>query len=391
MSGFRLYALLILVALSAPLVGPAAIVATSTPSSTSSLGEQIRDHYETVLPSLPADKQRHYALRLYRLTGDDAYLAPIRDEVLAILPRWQKAMQALDDAGQRQALASQIVDDYRDDTPKYQRRKALLRRSGELPFAKQLLYRVNQLEELHLAGEPPFQDTGRALAYLRGFDFQSFVLDPEVIKVYSAQTANLVYYLYRLGLQDLREPYQQAFRRVYPPGTPHQGLDLQEKIYGMSHLVIAASGYYQHSVARKDFGWIFDYFERRIDHVIQGTKPDVYTEMALCFLLAEEPDNPAIDKVKAALEREFDDEADMIPATDGSTDTARGEHRNTLVVMLYYWPEKLHMGPDLSPGKTRKPETKTPGSARRFPDAITPSIWYQRPDLNRHAREGNGF
>jgi len=231
MSGFRLYALLFLVALSAPLTDT--IVAAS-PSSTPSLGEQIRGHYETVLPSLPPDKQRHYALRLYRLTGDDSYLPPIRDEVLGILPRWQKAMQALDDAGQRQALANQIADDYRDDTQKYQRRKALLRRSGELPFAKQLLYRVNQLEELHLAGEPPFQDTGRALAYLRGFDFQSFVLDPEVIKVYSAQTANLVYYLYRLGLQDLREPYQQAFRSVYPPDTPHQGLDLQEKIYGMT-------------------------------------------------------------------------------------------------------------------------------------------------------------
>lgn len=386
MSGFRLYALLFLVALSAPLTDT--IVAAS-PSSTPSLGEQIRGHYETVLPSLPPDKQRHYALRLYRLTGDDSYLPPIRDEVLGILPRWQKAMRALPYASQRQALANQIVDDYRDDTPKYQRRKALLRRSGEFPFAKQLLYRVNQLEELHLAGVPPFQDTDRALAYLREFDFQSFVLDPEVIKVYSAQTANLVYYLYRLGLQDLREPYQQAFRSVYPPDTPHQGLDLQEKIYGMTHLVIAASGYYQHAVARKDFAWIFDYFEHRAGHVIQGTKPDVYTEMALCFLLAEEPDNPVIGKVKAALEREFDDKADMIPATDGSTDPARGEHRNTLAVMLYYWPEKLHTGPDLSPGKP--PETKTPGLARRFPDAITPSIWYQRPDLNRHAREGNGF
>ena len=362
MSGFRLYALLVLAALSASLTG--AITTASPPSP--SLGEQIRDRYETVLPSLPPDKQRHYALRLYRLTGDDVYLAPIRDEILTIQPRWRQAMQALDSADQRQALASQLVDDYRDDTPKYQRRKALLRRSGELPFAKRLLYRVNQLEELHLAGKPPFQDTGRALAYLREFDFRSFVLDPEVIKVYSAQTANLVYYLYRLGLQDLREPYQQAFRRVYPPDARHQGLDLQEKVYGMTHLVIAASGYYQHSVARKDFGWILDYFEHRADHVIEGTKPDVYTEMALCFLLAEEPDNPVIGKVKAALEREFDDKADMIPATDGSTDPARGEHRNTLVVMLYHWPETLRMGPDLS--RTRPfqqapsmPKDTTPG------------------------------
>ncbi|MFP4263525.1 MAG: DUF3541 domain-containing protein, partial [Halomonas sp.] len=36
---------------------------------------QIRTTYDAVLPELPAEKRRHFAQRLYRLTGEARYLA----------------------------------------------------------------------------------------------------------------------------------------------------------------------------------------------------------------------------------------------------------------------------------------------------------------------------
>ncbi|MBG33322.1 MAG: hypothetical protein CL552_09545, partial [Alcanivorax sp.] len=48
-----------------------------SPPATLSIGEQIRDRYERALPDLLPNKQRHYATRLYRITGDQDYLAII--------------------------------------------------------------------------------------------------------------------------------------------------------------------------------------------------------------------------------------------------------------------------------------------------------------------------
>ncbi|WP_290537009.1 DUF3541 domain-containing protein [Alcanivorax sp.] len=231
---------------------------------------------------------------------------------------------------------------------KHQRRKQLLLAYDEIPFAKNLLYYLNKVDQFGLAGKPPFTRTEQGLDYLRQVDFARFILDPDVIAAYSPQLANMVYYLHDLGIRDLREPFQQAFRQVFPDQPPQPGPALDAQVYGMTHVIIAASGYYQKPIRREDFAWIFDYLERHHRDLIAYTKPDIYTEMALCFLLAGEGDSPVIGAVSEALEKRYDPQAEMIPSPHWGTDLNKGEHRNVLAIMLYHWPSRLHPGPDLS-------------------------------------------
>lgn len=319
-----------------------------SPLATPSIGETIRDRYEQALPDLPPGKQRHYATRLYRITGDPDYLPIIYQDLTGDADFLQRDLSQLHNRDYRLSRAQQIAHRYRDDTDKHQRRKQLLLAYDEIPFAKNLLYYLNKVDQLGLAGKPPFTQTEQGLAYLRQVDFARFILDPEVIAAYSPQLANMVYYLHHLGIGDLREPFQQAFLQVFPDSPPRPGPALDAQVYGMTHVVIAASGYYQQPIRREDFTWIFDYLERHHRELIAYTKPDIYTEMALCFLLAGEGDSPVVRAVREALEQVYDPQAQMIPSAHWGTDLNKGEHRNVLAIMLYHWPSRLHPGPDLS-------------------------------------------
>jgi len=319
-----------------------------SPPATQSIGEQIRDRYERALPDLLPNKQRHYATRLYRITGDQDYLAIIYQHLISNADSLQQDLSQLHNREYRLSRARQIARAYRDDTDKHQRRKQLLLAHDEIPFAKNLLYYLNKVDQLGLAGKPPFTQTGQGLDYLRQVDFARFILDPEVIAAYSPQLANMVYYLHDLGIRDLREPFQQAFRQVFPDQPPQPGPALDARVYGMTHVIIAASGYYQKPIRRQDFAWIFDYLERHHRELIAHTKADIYTEMALCFLLAGESTSPVVGAVRQALEQRYDPQAGMIPSPQWGTDMNKGEHRNVLAIMLYHWPEQLHPGPDLS-------------------------------------------
>lgn len=316
--------------------------------TTASIGEQIRARYEQTLPDLSPDKQRHYATRLYRITGDSDYLPIIYQNLIGNADFLQQDLSQLHNRDYRLSRARQIARAYRDDTHKHQHRKQLLLVYDEIPFAKNLLYYLNKVDQFGLAGKPPFTRTEQGLDYLRQVDFARFILDPEVIAAYSPQLANMVYYLHGLGIRDLREPFQQAFRQVFPDQPPQPGPALEARVYGMTHVIIAASGYYQKPIRREDFAWIFDYLERHHRDLIAYTKPDIYTEMALCFLLAGEGDSPVVAAVRQALEQRYDPQARMIPSPRWGTDLNKGEHRNVLAIMLYHWPEQLHPGPNLS-------------------------------------------
>lgn len=320
----------------------------SSALATPAIGEQIRDRYEQTLPDLSPNKRRHYATRLYRITGDPDYLPIIYQDLIGNADFLQQELSQLHNRDYRLSRARQIAHAYRDDTGKHQRRKQLLLAYDEIPFAKNLLYYLNKVDQLGLAGKPPFTQTEQGLDYLRQVDFARFIFDPDVIAAYSPQLANMVYYLHDLGIRDLREPFQQAFRQVFPDQPPQPGPALDAQVYGMTHVIIAASGYYQKPIRREDFAWIFDYLERHHRDLIAYTKPDIYTEMALCFLLAGEGDSPVIGAVREALEQRYDPQAEMIPSPHWGTDLNKGEHRNVLAIMLYHWPSRLHPGPDLS-------------------------------------------
>ncbi|HSH48530.1 MAG TPA: DUF3541 domain-containing protein [Halomonas sp.] len=344
------------------------VAAQPTAPSAAAVGERIRQRYDAALMTLPANRQRHYAQRLYRITGDDRYLPLNRAYAGRLLASLGDEINALADPGYPLRRGRQLVEDYGVNTPRQRRRKRLLGRWPEVAYARRLAFQLTQARYHGLLNAIDLPGYGRALTYLASVGFEPFLTDPAAIDTYAAQLANLAYYLHGLGVADLRQQTAAAFRAHYPP---HAVASLDEtayrnRLYGMTHFVIAASDYYQCPVDAEDFSWALDAFESELPRIL-ATKADIFAEVGISFLLAGRSDSPALDAIRQALVEAYDPEAGMIPGEDGDTDLAGGEHRNVLAIMLLGWPERLHPGPLLSAAASAAP----PGAATTGPWVCT--------------------
>nr|WP_163502054.1 DUF3541 domain-containing protein [Halomonas socia] len=320
------------------------------PATEASVAEAIQARYEAELFTLPLDKQRHYAQRLYRISGDARYVPLTEGHAKRLMLRVNEELDGLAAHQDYAARRSQaLLDAYPTRTAKQRARRQMFADWGEVIYARSLLFSLVQLDYYGLLDTPRLAGHEPALDYLAQVEFASFLTDPQVLSVYAAQVANIVHYLHQLGIVDLRDEVVAAFRQHYSPARVAT-LDVDEyrnRIYGMTHFVIADSRYYQREVSASEHAWILDAFAAELPRILRDTTEDIMAEVGISFLLAGQGDHPAVARLREAIVAAFDPQARMIPATDGTTDLERGEHRNVLAIMLLRWPAQLTPGPDL--------------------------------------------
>ncbi len=309
-------------------------------------GQPIRQKLEANLYQLPPRTQGHYGIRLYRMTGDKLYLNAALYDLYVVADRLEAISHGLVQPGYISGYSQRQVDDLPNTTRGRLRREAVQGRAHYLFYADELLRYLSRLDALGFQhpSEPYFRNL------LKGYDFVPALTNPEMIRAWAAQLANHVWWLKQLGLADHRQAFIQAFKATYPDKQDHKLSSQQydNKIYGLTHMVFAASRYYQQEVSAKEFAWVADYLEDNIDTILKRAKPDVIAEVGIVFLLMGKDSHPVVARTREAVMAAVDPEHQMILSTKGSADLALGEHRNVLAWMLLNWPEQLHAGPDLA-------------------------------------------
>lgn len=314
------------------------------------IAAQIRSHYESRLFTLEPYLQRHYALRMYRITGERQYLYPIISDLMTVANLLEKDKQGLADSRYRNEREAVIFKRFNLKHEKQRKRYRLLKRHPGMAFSLALLANLNMVNEVGLLNSHFFTTSDRFIAYLEQQDFAWFFLNPEVVENYSPQLATYVYFLYDLGIVDLRQRFTKTFQGVFAASDDEHLSDLLygQKLYGMTHLIIGASRNYQRPVNRADFNWIYAYFENNIDAILQRAKPDIVAEVGIAFLLAGEIDHPVVAKTRQNVRKYYDSTHRLIPSTKGNLALSGGEHRNVLAIMLLAWTGRLYPGPNLS-------------------------------------------
>jgi hypothetical protein len=314
--------------------------------------ERLKKTFESVLFTLPPVKQRHYAVRLYRVTGDKRYIYPIIFDLFVTLRSLQCDERGPYDPeyvslGKVYASDNEFMETI-DQGAMYPFQPW----GEEMAFYRRLCRNMNKLRQYNLMYSKFYPAADKMVEALRAQKdkLSAFLLDRELMKTSGAQLSNYVYYLYHLNVMDLRRAYLDGLEEVLMRELKDSALSdpqYNDKIYALTHVILAASDYYQQYVDRREFIWILDYFEQNINTILTRTKPDVYAEVGLCFLLAKDKNSRALEKIKSAVASNIDAEKGMIPSVKGSDDLSKGEHRNVLAIMLLDWPEVLFQGPDL--------------------------------------------
>ena len=309
------------------------------------ISERIQTRFENSLYTLPPEIQAHWALRLYRSSGDERYRYPILAHAILLERNLSRDLDGWGDADYMRERVARHLESFSGKSRKSRARRAMFEKNEEeLILLRSLssLYRLNQLG-FHGA------DMERARALIAGQELAHFLLEEDVVDIYAAQAVNYVYYLHQLGLADVRKEFREVFQRCFPDSRDEElsKLRFKDKIYGLTHFILADSGYFESYVDYKEHVWILEYFEANLERILHETKADIIAEVGLCFLLAERDDSPVVHRTREAVAGQFDAKGNMIPSVSGDWDLLKGEHRNVLAYLLLSEFGELHPGPDL--------------------------------------------
>ncbi|WP_095499307.1 DUF3541 domain-containing protein [Paraferrimonas haliotis] len=322
------------------------LTAKPTSPSASEVKQAIQNTLEQRLYQLPPRVQGHYGIRLFRMTGDDKYVNSALVDLYAITEAQSFYACSADDPNFIKAQAEAMTARLGNGPRATARKAALTAHPQFLFYSDGLLRYASRIDEFGLVG--PCHNT--LTKAIKDYDMTQALTDPAMIKSWAAQLINYVYWSKQLGTGDYLEVYTKAFNQVYPDTLDGQ-LDksqFRNKLYGLTHFVFAASGYYQRPIDAKEFGWILDYFSDNIERILTDATDDIIAEVGVAFLLAGKGDNPVVQRAREHIIKSFDQNAQFIPSISGRIEYASGEHRNVLAMMLLEWTEQLHPGPMLA-------------------------------------------
>lgn len=307
----------------------------------------IKQTYETQLFTLPAYTAGHYGLRMYRQTLDDKYAAAIWSDMARVASRLNRFAAEVHTPKQITLHSEKRVAGYIDETgERSQRRYAATRKMPEY-----LYLGVDLLGSMARANEYGLKhiEDDKLRQIIRRYDFKKFATNQEMIKAWAAQLANQVFWLRQLGEQDVVDEFIHTFRETYPDHQDGTLSDQQfgNKLYGLTHIIFADSGYYQRQISEQHYQWIYDYFRNNIDTILHRAKEDIIAEVGISFLLAGLEDDPVVEKTRKAIQESINHDQGMIPSVSGDFDLAYGEHRNVLAIMLLDW-QQVNQAPTIT-------------------------------------------
>ncbi|MEW6997125.1 DUF3541 domain-containing protein [Colwelliaceae bacterium BS250] len=312
---------------------------------------RIRSNYDSNYVRLSGSAQNHYAVRMYRLTGETYYAQQSATEVYQITDKLNYYLENLQSAAWRDEKSKTMIDAL-PNTRRGKLRQKAFKDSADKRFALYLVYKMAKLNEYGIKhpGHEKF------IAYLKQVKLHDLLMSADFIHAYAAQVANYVYWLKYIDVVDWTADLKPAFEHAYPDDKDEQlsKNEFNNKLYGLTHIVLADSNYYQKNVSATEHAWILDYFAMRQQRIIEHSKEDIQAEIGLCFLLASLDDHHTLTAMKKTISEAVHPVKNMVLSISGSDNLSSGEHRNVLAFALLNWPKTLHQGPYLMKDKKMK-------------------------------------
>ena len=313
------------------------------------IARAIRDSYEIRFGELDRNSQAHFAVRIFRATGATTDLRAVAMDMGRWVYDLQMRMDNLNVEGFIEQQSRMMHAQKREISSVLRSRKDMFASRKDMLFHRRVLYVAYKIRDYGMH-KGPFRDYYEAaLKHLQTVNFAGFLLDPEVIRTYAAQTSNLVFWLKRIDVADLEEGYTRIYKDVFMNADDGQldAADYQNKLYGLTHFIIGDSHYYQRTVSAEKHAWILEYFDRHILEILSWSKPDIVAEIALCFRLCGRHDHRVVRLAEEYLAKAFDPALGYIPSATGETDFGMAEHRNAVAYLVLSDWKELHEGPHL--------------------------------------------
>jgi hypothetical protein len=308
---------------------------------------------------LSPEKRGHFLVRLYRLSGEAQHVPEIRIYADRLAARFSKHAQNLNNPEYIQKTAAHFLKLPEKPLLKHRYRARIRSQWPEMAFSHRLFFLAFQIKSFGLHQGALQADFDRVLQYLTALPARDYVFQDEVIRYNATRAVNLIYQLKFLGIADYEADFIEKFKTFFfsqPDPLLDRTLYLN-KIYGLTHLIIADSNFYQHAVDAEKWAWVLDYFAENIETLLVRNTPDAAAEIAVCFKLAGKAGHPTVSRIQEFLLRRYDAKRGYIPSDRKEFTIDAIEHRNVLAWMALSDWKGLYAGPDLkmTPHPTHSP------------------------------------
>jgi hypothetical protein len=311
------------------------------------IADTIIVNYENNLDKLPSRRRLHFLLRCYRITGDKKYIPQIRTSVSELLPRFKKTLGAFSNEDNIIEIGKQKIIDYVSVNPRKMRRLAFYQKNPKvLVYMEAILY-MFLIKSLGMERSPEISREFRvAKSYIASNDIENIFLHKSFMIVNPSESANIINFLSFLGIADKRRELVNLSREYWLNVEPENPSIWLDKIYGLVHLIIGASNYYQNFVDDEQFDWVFKYFDSNLGHILLKANLDSVGEIGICYKLTGKGDSKIVKQIQDYLVSKFDAKVGYIPGITDPT-ISGSEHRNIVAVIALKDFDRLYKGPDI--------------------------------------------
>ncbi|NMC36171.1 DUF3541 domain-containing protein [Candidatus Beckwithbacteria bacterium] len=283
----------------------------------------LKNHYQ-----LSPQKKRHFFYRAYVATKNPDVKTIFFGESKSYTLSWGKQVVTTYQTS-LQATIDRIIKTFAEKEIKKINDQYKYNQYLKYPELKAYSSLLKSLLYLDIYGQKP--DLSQIKA---GPILERLVGNQDFIAWASVAAVNTVFLSKHLGLVDREVAFIASFQKAFSEPKPKDKLWLTNYIYGLTHMIIGDSFYYQLKINPTKFTWILNVFEQYQQEIMTILSLDIQTEVALCFKFLGKADHPLVSQIIARLDQTFDRERGYIRVKETST-LISAEHTNAVALILY--------------------------------------------------------
>ncbi len=308
--------------------------------------QKIKNTLEKEFSSLNLVCQEHYCLRMWRISKKEKYLKPVIKREKQVLKKWLENCQQLDNKNYQKDFALKLLNNFKiDKNERKKKQKEFYLKNPQYKFLTNFIWQTHKLKDFNLNNKYKNQFL-KSLLFFNNQSVRKIYLSSDYLKADPSESVNSICFLKNLEVVDLSGELKNMLEKNYYPLNKLKEYQYYLWLYSLTHIIIAASNYYQQFVSSEKYQWILRYFKDNFETIVKKATPDIIAEIGICCKLTRSNKN-LIEKTKQLVISSFDPEKGYIPRKDMQT-LNDIEHRNTLAIMLFSDFDKLYKGPDLS-------------------------------------------
>lgn len=316
------------------------------------VAEEIARTFKNKSYKLKFVERSHFMVRLYRTTKNEDFLNSVVERFLI---EKEEIMKDFDNLNNKKYIKKKSIELFEE--LKRKKRIKQLKRIKLFKSRREFLFYYHIMQHLYFWKIFNISNTRLKKHYLNGLrflkkfkkdkDFDKFFFDENMIRYFGTQIVNCVYYLKYLDIVNIEKKFMKRFRDVFNDEKDKNLPDYlyKNKIYGLTHFIIAGTNYYQRYSSKREFDWILNYFKKNIKIILKKTDPDIASEVGLSFKLCRYLPKEELNLIRKYVIKRFRKKLGYIPRFKGGMNPS--EHTASVAYLFLSNFRKLYEGPNI--------------------------------------------